>query len=60
MLKGSYQAVASGVKQGKTLEQLKQQKVLAQYDSFGAGFIKTDQYLEQVYNDATGSKKNIM
>jgi cyclase len=60
MLKDSYQAVASGVKQGKTLEQLKQQKVLAKYESFGAGFIKTDQFLEQLYNDATGKKKNIM
>jgi cyclase len=58
MLKDSYQIVSAGVKQGKTLEQLKQQKVLAKYDSFAAGFMKTDQYLEQLYNDATGKKKN--
>ena len=58
MLKESYQIVSAGVKQGKTLEQLRQQKVLAKFDSFGAGFMKTDQFLEQLYNDATGKKKN--
>jgi cyclase len=58
MLKESYQIVSAGVKQGKTLEQLKQQKVLSKFDSFAAGFMKTDQYLEQLYNDATGKKKN--
>ncbi len=59
MLKDSYQIVAAGAKQGKTLEQLNQQKVLAKYDSsFGGGFMKTHQYLEQLYNDATGKKKN--
>lgn len=58
MLQESYQIVSAGVKQGKTLEQLKQQKVLSKFDSFAAGFMKTDQYLEQLYNDATGKKKN--
>jgi cyclase len=58
MLKESYQIVSAGVKQGKTLEQLKSQKALAKFDSFAAGFMKTDQYLEQLYNDATGKKKN--
>jgi glyoxylase-like metal-dependent hydrolase (beta-lactamase superfamily II) len=60
MLKESYQIVSAGVKQGKTLEQLKQQKVLSKFDNFGGGFMKTDQYLEQLYNDATGKKKNFM
>ena len=60
MLKGSYEIVAVGVKQGKTLEQLKQQKVLAKYDNFAGGFMKTDEFLVQLYNDATGKKKNYM
>jgi cyclase len=60
MLKDTYQIVAAAVKQGKTLDQLKQQKVLAKHDKWGAGFMKTDQHLEQLYNDATGKKKNTL
>jgi len=60
MLKDTYQIVAAGVKQGKTLDQLKQQKVLAKYDKFAGGFMKTDEFLVQLYNDATGKKKNYM
>ena len=60
MLKDTYQIVAAAVKQGKTLEQLQQQKVLAKYDNWGWSFMKTDHYLAQLYNDATGKKKNFM
>lgn len=60
MLKDTYQIVAAAVKQGKTLEQLTQQKVLARYDDWAWGFMKTEHYLTQLYNDATGKKKNFM
>lgn len=50
-LKGTWDAVAAGVKAGKTLDQLKQEKVLAQWDAMGQGFIKTDAWIEKLYGE---------
>lgn len=50
-MKGTYDAVAAGVAAGKTLDQLKQEKVLAQWDAMGQGFIKTDAWIERIYNE---------
>jgi|SRR6185312_1143026 len=53
MLKDTTAAVQAGIKQGKTLDQLKQEKVLAKWDSFGQAFIKTDMFTEILYDSLT-------
>src|SRR5215467_14654136 len=53
VLKETSAAVQAGIKQGKTLDQLKQEKVLAKWDSFGQSFIKTDVFTEILYDSLT-------
>ena len=54
MLKETRAAVAAGVKAGKTLDQLKADKVLARWQSYSGGFITTDLFTETLYNELTG------
>ena len=56
MLKETLARVEAGVKQGKTLEQLKQERVLAGYEKWSGNFISTDKFIETLYNDVTGNK----
>jgi glyoxylase-like metal-dependent hydrolase (beta-lactamase superfamily II) len=49
VMKGTSAAVENGIKSGKTLEQLKAEKVLAEWESWGQGFIKTDGFLETLH-----------
>jgi glyoxylase-like metal-dependent hydrolase (beta-lactamase superfamily II) len=56
MLKETTAIVESGIKQGKTLDQLKQEKVLAAWQKWSGDFITTDQWITTVYNDLTGKK----
>ncbi|MBZ5628207.1 MAG: MBL fold metallo-hydrolase [Acidobacteriia bacterium] len=58
MLEDSMARVENGIKQGKTVEQLKQEKVLAGYESWGGPgkFITTDKFIETLYNDLKGNK----
>lgn len=62
MLKETSAAVEAGIKKGKTLDQLKQEKVLAKWDSWGQAFIKTDMFTEILYdslkNKPTGPKNS--
>jgi len=51
MLKGTWNAVDAGRKAGKTVDQLKTDKVLEQWDSWGKGFIKTDKWIELLYSE---------
>ncbi|HYC60147.1 MAG TPA: MBL fold metallo-hydrolase [Thermoanaerobaculia bacterium] len=52
MLTGTADAVQAGITAGKTVEQLKTEKVLAAWeDPWGKGFIKTDQFVELLYKD---------
>jgi cyclase len=53
VLKGSVAAVQRGLDAGKSLEQLKADKVLAAWDPWGQGFIKTDMFLEFIYRELT-------
>src|ERR1051326_1109166 len=57
VLKETSAAVETGIKQGKRLEQLKQEKVLAKWDSYGHGFIKTDEFIEILYDSLTQKSK---
>src|SRR5437588_9543065 len=62
MLKETSAAVQAGIKNGKSLDQLKKEKVLAKWDSFGQSFIKTDVFTEILYDSltkkATGPKNS--
>lgn len=53
MLKETSAAVEAGIKSGKTLSQLKQEKVLAKWDAFGQSFIKTDVFTEILFDSLT-------
>jgi glyoxylase-like metal-dependent hydrolase (beta-lactamase superfamily II) len=56
MLKETAGAVEAALKQGKTLDQLKQERVLGKWDKWGSGFISTDRFIEILYNDLSGKK----
>lgn len=53
MLTETRAAVGAGVKAGKTLAQLKTDKVLAPWQRFSGGFITTDLFTETLYNELT-------
>jgi cyclase len=53
MLKETSAAVQAEIKQGKTLDQLKKEKVLAKWDSYGKGFINNDLFTEILYDSLT-------
>ena len=56
MLKDTRAAVEKGVKSGKTLDQLKQEKVLEPWKKWSGEFITSDTFAETLYNDLTGKK----
>jgi cyclase len=56
MLKDTTAAVQAGIKQGKTLDQLKQEKVLDPWKKYSGDFISSDAFIETLYNDLTGKK----
>ena len=56
MLKATTAAVQSGIKAGKTLEQLQQEKVLAAWDAWGTGFIKNDFWIETIFKELSTSR----
>jgi len=56
MLVETRAAVEKGVKQGKTLDQLKQEKVLDPWKKWNGDFVTTDAFTETLYNDLTGKK----
>lgn len=60
MLKETRAAVESGIKQGKTLNQLKQEKVLAKWEKYKNDFISSDAFIETLYNDLTGKPGKLM
>ena len=55
VLKGTVAAVQAGIDQGKSLDQLKQEKVLANFEYLNT-HIKTDVYLEHLYNALKNKK----
>ncbi len=56
MLKDSRAAVEAGIKEGKSLGQLKQANVLAPWQKWSGDFITSEQWLATLYNDLTGNK----
>lgn len=58
MLKETLAVVETGVKKGKSLEELKREKVLELWKEW-SGFISSEDYLETLYNDLTGKRGGI-
>jgi|SRR3974390_2543884 len=56
MLKGTRAAVAGALKDGKTLDQMKQAKLLAEWKKYSGDFVNQDTFLETLYNSLTGQK----
>jgi len=56
MLKSTREAVAKEIKAGKTLDQMKQAKLLDPWKKFNGDFINEDAFLETLYNSLTGQK----
>ena len=54
MLKDTLAVVQKALKQGKTLDQMKQEKILDPWNKWSGDFIKTDGFIETLYNDLTG------
>ena len=54
MLRDAVGLVQAAMKQGKTLEQMKTENVLARYDALGQGFVKTPAFIELIYNELKG------
>jgi cyclase len=58
MLEDAAARVEKGIQEGKTAEQMKREKVLAGYESWGGEgkFITTDKFIDTLYEDLTGKK----
>lgn len=56
MLKETSAVVQKAINGHKTLEQMKQAKILAPWDKFAGGFINSDAFIETLYNSLTGHK----
>src|SRR5499427_1575294 len=56
MLKATRETVAQAIKDGKTLDQMKQAKILEPWKKYSGDFIKEDAFIETIYNSLTGQK----
>jgi cyclase len=56
MLKETSAVVQKAINEHKTLEQMKQAKILAPWDKFAGSFINSDAFIETLYNSLTGHK----
>ena len=56
MLKETSAVVQKALDEHKTLDQMKQAKILAPWDKFSGGFINSDAFIETLYNSLTGHK----
>jgi len=56
MLKETSAAVQKALGEHKTLEQMKQEKILEPWKKWSGGFMNADQFIETLYNSLTGSK----
>jgi cyclase len=56
MLKETRAVVQKAISAGKTLEQLKQEKILARWQQLSGSFISTDAFIETLFNDLSGKR----
>ncbi len=60
MLKETSAAVQKAIDEHKTVEQMKQEKILAPWAKWSGEFIDADKFIETLYNSLTGSKGEFM
>ena len=60
MLKETSAVVQKALDEHKTLEQMKQEKILEPWKKWSGGFIDSDKFIETLYNSLTGSKGQFM
>jgi cyclase len=56
MLKATREVAEKAIKEGKTLDQMKQAKLLDPWKKYSGDFINQDVFLETLYNSLTGQK----
>jgi cyclase len=58
MLKEAKARIEKGIREGKSADDLKREKVLAGYESWGGEgkFVTTDKFIDTLYADLTGKK----
>jgi glyoxylase-like metal-dependent hydrolase (beta-lactamase superfamily II) len=56
MLKETSAVVEKAIEQHKTVEQMKQEKILAPWAKWSGEFLDADKFIETLYNSLTGSK----
>jgi hypothetical protein len=56
MLKATRDVVQQALKEGKTLDQMKQAKLLEPWKKYSSDFVNEDLFLETLYNSLTGQK----
>src|SRR5690242_16698713 len=60
MLKDTRAVVEDGIKHGKSLVQLQQEKVLSRWEKYKNDFISSDTFIETLYNDLTGKQGQVL
>src|SRR5882762_7276072 len=60
MLKDTSAVVQKAIDQHKTVEQMKQEKILAPWAKWSGKFLDADKFIETLYNSLTGSKGEFM
>src|SRR6267378_2580175 len=60
MLKETSAVVQKAIDQNKTVEQMKQEKLLAPWAKWSGEFLDADKFIETLYNSLTGSKGEFM
>ncbi len=60
MLKETSAVVEKALSEHKTLEQMKQAKILAPWEKFSGQFINSDAFIETLYNSLTGHKGELL
>jgi glyoxylase-like metal-dependent hydrolase (beta-lactamase superfamily II) len=58
MLRGTRDAVAKALHEHKTLDQMKQAKILSPWKKYSGDFVNEDVFIETLYNSLTGQKNN--
>jgi hypothetical protein len=56
MLKATRDVVSQALKDGKTLDQMKQARLLDPWKKYSGDFVNQDAFLETLYNSLTGQK----
>jgi glyoxylase-like metal-dependent hydrolase (beta-lactamase superfamily II) len=57
VLRNTLAAVERGIAAGKSLDQLKADNVLAEWDAWGRGFIKTNSWIETLHREASAPRQ---